>query len=52
MIEFLERNGHSFDDSEQDEVAEMIERLAASEVSEEDFAAWVSSRCRAASVET
>ena len=42
MRELLRRNGHSWIRPEDDdEVAEMIERLAARDISEEDFAAWV-----------
>ena len=42
MRELLARNGHSWIRPARDEeTAEMIERLASREVSEEDFAAWV-----------
>ena len=42
MRELLARNGRSWiRPVREDETAEMIERLASREVSEEDFAAWV-----------
>jgi death on curing protein len=41
MRELLARNGHKWMRPEEDEAAEMIERLAARDISEEDFAAWV-----------
>ncbi|HEV7492506.1 type II toxin-antitoxin system death-on-curing family toxin [Baekduia sp.] len=42
MIEFLRRNGQEWpSDLDQDEVAETFERLAARELSEQDFAVWV-----------
>ena len=44
MWEFIALNGHAFDDSDQDEVADTIERLAARLVSEEQFIDWVQTR--------
>jgi death on curing protein len=41
MRELLARNGYEWIRPDDDETAEMVERLAASDVSEEDFAAWV-----------
>lgn len=41
MRELLARNGHEWMRPEEDETAEMIERLAARDISEEQFAAWV-----------
>jgi death on curing protein len=45
MIEFLWRNGQPWpSDVDQDEVAETFERLAARDLSEQDFAAWVAAK--------
>jgi death-on-curing protein len=45
MIEFVRRNGAEWpSDLDQDEVADIFERLAAREISEPDFAAWVTSK--------
>ena len=41
MLELLARDGHTWIRPEDDEAAEMIERVAARDVTEEDFAAWV-----------
>ena len=41
MLELLGRNGHAWIQPEDDEAAEMIERVAARAVTEEEFAAWV-----------
>jgi death on curing protein len=41
MRELLARNGYEWVRPDDGETAEMIERLAASDVSEEEFAAWV-----------
>ena len=41
MREFLARNGYEWIRPDDDETAEMVERLAASDISEEVFAAWV-----------
>ena len=41
MRELLARNGYEWIRPDDDETAEMVERLAASDVSEEAFAAWV-----------
>jgi prophage maintenance system killer protein len=41
MRELLARSGYEWIRPDDDETAEMVERLAASDVSEEDFAAWV-----------
>lgn len=41
MRELLARNGHRWIRPPDDETAEMIERLAAGDLSEEAFAAWV-----------
>jgi death on curing protein len=41
MREFLARNSHQWIRPDEDDAVEMIERLAAGEISEEDFAAWV-----------
>jgi death on curing protein len=40
MIELAERNGYRFDDSDQDEIAETIELLAAGDLAEADFVDW------------
>lgn len=44
MREFVERNGHIWTTGDQDETADTIERLAAREIDEEQFAAWVAER--------
>lgn len=44
MIDFVQRNGYEFDDSDQHDVAQTIEKLAARLVSEEQFVAWVQTR--------
>ena len=45
MIEFLRRNGQRWpSDLDQDEVAETFERLAARDLSEPDFTAWVAEK--------
>jgi death-on-curing protein len=46
MVEFIERNGHRFEHPPGGlmETAEMIERLAAELVGEQEFAAWVAER--------
>ena len=45
MIEFIRRNDAQWPtDVDQDEVADVFERLAARDVSEPDFAAWVLSK--------
>jgi death on curing protein len=45
MIEFLRRNGEAWPERiDQDEVADLFERLAARELSEEDFAAWIAAK--------
>jgi death-on-curing protein len=41
MRELLARNGYEWIRPDDDKTAEMVERLAASDVSEDDFAAWV-----------
>ena len=41
MRELLVRNGHEWIRPDDDEAAEMVERLAARDISEEQFAAWV-----------
>jgi death on curing protein len=41
MRELLARNGYEWIRPDDDETAEMVERLAACDVSEEAFAAWV-----------
>jgi death on curing protein len=41
MREFLARNGYEWIRPDDEETAEMIERLAGSDVSEEAFGAWV-----------
>jgi death-on-curing protein len=41
MIEFVERNGGTFDDSDQEAIADAIEKLAAGELSEMEFQAWM-----------
>jgi death on curing protein len=41
MLELLARDGHAWTRPKDDEAAEMIERVAAREVTEEDFAVWV-----------
>jgi death-on-curing protein len=46
MIELIERNGGTFDDRDQDHIADTIEALAAREVSEDDFILWVTGRTR------
>jgi death on curing protein len=40
MRELLARNGHEWIRPDDDEAAEMVERLAARDISEEEFAAW------------
>jgi death on curing protein len=45
MIEFLRRNNQDWpSDVDQDELAETFERLAARELSEQDFATWVAAK--------
>jgi death-on-curing protein len=44
MVEFIERNGRSWDASDQDAIADTIEALAAREISEMAFAQWVDTR--------
>ena len=45
MIEFLRRNDQDWpSDLDQDDVAEIFERLAARELSEQDFAMWVAGK--------
>ncbi|MCW2984677.1 MAG: filamentation induced by cAMP protein Fic [Conexibacter sp.] len=47
MIEFLWRNDRPWpSDLDQDEVAETFERLAARDLAEPDFAAWVAAKLR------
>jgi death-on-curing protein len=46
MREFLARNGIEWERPGVEETADVIERLAAREVSEEDFADWVASGIR------
>lgn len=47
MIEFLRRNNQDWpSDLDQNEVAETFERLAARELSEQDFATWVAEKLR------
>lgn len=41
MTEHLYREGFDFDAGDQQATAEMVERLAASEVSEQEFTAWL-----------
>jgi death-on-curing protein len=41
MRELIARNDHAWRRPPDDEAAEMVEQLAASAISEEDFAAWV-----------
>jgi hypothetical protein len=45
-VEFIERNGHTFEHPAGGlmETAEMIERLAAQLVSEEEFRSWFAER--------
>ncbi len=48
MIEFLRRNDQDWpSDLDQEDVAETFERLAARELSEQDFAVWVAGKLRA-----
>lgn len=50
MIEFLRRNDEKWPAGlDQDEVAETFERLASRELSEQNFAMWVSEKLREAS---
>ena len=46
MVEFIERNGRAFTHPSEGlmATAEMIERLAAQTVSEDEFRAWVAAR--------
>ncbi|HWI72512.1 MAG TPA: type II toxin-antitoxin system death-on-curing family toxin [Baekduia sp.] len=45
MIEFLRRNGEPWPDHlDQDEVADVFERVAARALSEEAFAAWIAAK--------
>jgi death-on-curing protein len=46
MIEFLGRNGLTFMPPSTDETADAIERLAAGELSEQEFAAWLGRNVR------
>jgi death on curing protein len=46
MREFLARNGVDWQRPGVDETADMVERLAAREIDEEDFAEWVASGIR------
>jgi death-on-curing protein len=47
MIEFLRRNNQDWpSDLDQNEVAETFERLAARELSEQNFATWVAAKLR------
>jgi death-on-curing protein len=47
MIEFLRRNNQDWPaDLDQDEVAETFERLAARDLSEQDFSTWVAEKLR------
>jgi death-on-curing protein len=41
MLDFIERNGMKWKSPSQDDIADTIERLAAGEVSQEAFCAWV-----------
>jgi len=41
MIEFVERNGHLFDDADQDDIGDVMEAAAEGSVSELGFIAWV-----------
>jgi len=50
MIEYIERNGGTFDDSDQDDIADTIEQLAASELSELMFTGWVVRRIRTTAI--
>lgn len=51
LREFLARNDVRWLRPANDEVAGMVERLAASEVSEEDFIAWVARHCEVSGAE-
>jgi len=42
MVEFLARNGSSFEPPSVDETVDAIERLASRDLSEQEFAAWLS----------
>lgn len=44
MVEFLESQGHGFDDSDQEHVAVTIEAMAGGEITELAFIAWTSER--------
>jgi len=44
MLTFIDANGRSWTVGDQDEIADTIERLAAREITEDDFAAWVAKR--------
>jgi death-on-curing protein len=44
MREFVERNDRTWTTGDQDEAGDTIERLAAREIDEEQFAAWVAKR--------
>ena len=48
LREFLARHGVAWRRPPNDEAAEMIERLAASEVSEAEFAGWVGAHVESA----
>jgi death on curing protein len=51
MREFIERNGHTFEHPAGGlmETAEMIERLAAETVSEDEFETWLGARIKSTS---
>jgi death-on-curing protein len=44
MLVLIDRNGHTFDDADQDNVAETVENLAATLISELAFIEWVRDR--------
>ena len=46
MLDYLETNDVIWEAPGQDEIAETIEKLAAREIAEEDFAAWVIAHTR------
>jgi death on curing protein len=46
MLELLGRNGHTWIPPEDNEAAEMIERVAARDLTEDDFVAWVAQHVR------
>lgn len=46
MLDYLETNGVIWEAPGQDEIAETIEKLAAREIAEDDFAAWVIAHTR------